>query len=256
MRAPDVYADNARLRAALRRRRTRPDGELTAFEERRDALVTTVTHELRTPLTNILGYAEMLADGDGGELSPAQRRGVAAILRNARRLHDTVSDLLLLDRANGPARAAPVDLSTVTAALHAEFAPLARDRGIALAGEAEPVRVDGDARQLARALRNLLDNAVKFTRRGEVRYRLRAEGAGAVLTVTDTGIGIPAGDLAGLFTPFHRASNAIDQAVPGPGLGLAIVRGIVTEHGGTVTARSRPGHGSTFTVTLPLAPAA
>ncbi|MET8154568.1 HAMP domain-containing sensor histidine kinase [Actinoplanes sp. NPDC049668] len=249
-----MAATSARMRAALRRG-FRPAGAPSGLDERVNALVATVTHELRTPLTNILGYAELLADGDGGELSPAQRRGVGAILRNARRLQDIVSDLLLLDRAAGApgAGAVPVGLSTVIAALHAEFAPVARERGIALAGEAEPVRVAGDARQLERALRNLLDNAMKFTHRGEIRYRLRADGARAVLTVTDTGIGIPAGDLAGLFTPFHRASNAMEQAVPGPGLGLAVVRGIVTEHGGTVTARSRLGHGSTFTVTLPLA---
>ncbi|MEU7901456.1 HAMP domain-containing sensor histidine kinase [Actinoplanes sp. NPDC049118] len=247
--------DHAVGRQRLHRRQSRLIRELRALDERKGAFVATVTHELRTPLTSILGYAEMLADGDAGELSPVQRRGVGAILRNARRLHDTVADLLLLDRANGPvgAPAVRVDLYAVIAALHAEFEPLARGRGTALTGEAEQVWVDADARQLERALRNLLDNAVKFTDRGEVRYRLRAEGASAVLTVADTGIGIPEGDLAGLFTPFHRAANAMDQAVQGSGLGLAIVRGIVTEHGGTVTVSSRLGHGSTFTVTLPLA---
>jgi two-component system phosphate regulon sensor histidine kinase PhoR len=168
-----------------------------------------------------------------------------------------VSDLLLLDRADGRAgaRIMPVDLSTVVVALHAEFDLRARGRQVALAGEAERVWVDGDARQLERALRSLLDNALKFTDRGEVRYRLCAEGASAVFTVTDTGIGIPEGDLAGLFTPFHRAVNAMELAVQGSGLGLAITRGIVTEHGGTVAVSSRLGHGSTFTVTLPLAAA-
>lgn len=237
--------------------RSRPAGARGALDERQDAFVATVTHELRTPLTNILGYAETLAAGDGGRLSPAQQRGIDAILRNARRLHETVSDLLLLDRVNGRAgaRVVRVDLSIVVAALHAEFELRARGREVALTGEAEQVWVDGDARQLERALRSLLDNAMKFTDRGEVGYGLRAEGASAVFTVTDTGIGIPEGDLAGLFTPFHRAANAMELAVQGSGLGLAITRGIVTEHGGTVAASSRLGHGSTFTVTLPLAAA-
>jgi signal transduction histidine kinase len=201
----------------------------------------------------------MLADGDGGDLSPSQQRGVTAILRNAHRLHDTVADLLLLDRANNTvgAAAAPVDLSEVTAVLHAEFEPPARGRELRLSGTAEQVFVDGDARQLERVLRNLLDNAVKFTRPGgTVSYRLRAVGGAAVLTVTDTGIGIPEADLAGLFTPFHRAANAMDQAVQGSGLGLAIVRNIVAEHGGSVIAESRLGRGSTFTVTLPAVGAA
>jgi signal transduction histidine kinase len=129
---------------------------------------------------------------------------------------------------------------------------LARGRDLALTGEADHVFVDGDARQLERALRNLLDNAVKFTGPGgAVAYRLRAVDHAAVLTVTDTGIGIPEADLAGLFTPFHRAVNAMDRAVQGSGLGLAIVRNIVAEHGGTVLAESQLGQGSTFTVTLP-----
>jgi signal transduction histidine kinase len=217
-----------------------------------------VTHELRTPLTSILGYTEMLTDGDGGELSPLQQRGVTAILRNAHRLNATVADLLLLDRANNSigAGASRLDLADVIATVRAEFEPPARGRDLTLTGEADPVWVDGDARQLERMLRNLLDNAVKFTGPGgRVACRLRDQDGTAVLTVTDTGIGIPEADLAGLFTPFHRAANAMHQAVQGSGLGLAIVRNIVTEHGGTVTAESRLGEGSTFTVTLPAAQA-
>ena len=101
-----------------------------------------------------------------------------------------------------------------------------------------------------------MDNAIKFSHPGgRIGCRLAAEGGRAVLTVTDAGIGIPADDLPGLFTPFHRATNAMDQAVQGSGLGLAIVADIVAEHGGSVTARSDVGHGSTFTVTLPAATA-
>ncbi|AGZ43067.1 putative two-component system sensor kinase [Actinoplanes friuliensis DSM 7358] len=268
---PEWSADERRLLATLARevdhavrqqrlqyRQARLINELRVLDERKDAFVATVTHELRTPLTSILGYTEMLADGDGGELSTMQQRGVTAILRNAHRLHETVSDLLLLDRANNTvgAGAVRVDLSAVTATVHAEFEPVARGREVTLTGTAEPVWVDGDAGQLERVLRNLLDNAMKFTGSGgEVTYGLCARDGRAVLTVTDTGIGIPEGDLAGLFTPFHRAANAMDQAVQGSGLGLAIVRNIVTEHGGSVTVSSRLAHGSTFTVSLPLVPA-
>ncbi|GAA3920590.1 ATP-binding protein [Actinoplanes auranticolor] len=269
---PDWTADERRLLATvarevdhtarqqrLQRRQARLITELRVLDERKNAFVATVTHELRTPLTSILGYTEMLADGDGGDLSPLQERGVTAILRNAHRLQETIGDLLLLDRANHAvgAAVARVDLAEVAAALLSEFEPLARRRELTLTGETEQVFVDGDARQLERAMRNLLDNAVKFTGPGgTVSYRLRAAPGGAVLSVTDTGIGIPPGDLAGLFTPFHRAANAMDQAVQGSGLGLAIVRNIVAEHGGSVTVESRLGEGSTFTVTLPVAAAA
>ncbi len=250
--------DHAMHQQRLHDRQRRLIRELRVLDERKDTFVATVTHELRTPLTSILGYTEMLADGDGGDLTPLQERGLGAILRNAHRLQATVADLLLLDKASAtigePATA--VDLAAVVTALHGEYASLAQGRGIVFAGEATAAWVTGDERRLARALRNLLDNALKFTGAGgTVTYRVGPDGGSAILAVTDTGIGIPAGDLGDLFTPFHRAANAMDRAVQGPGLGLAIVRTIVTEHGGTVGVTSRVDAGSTFTVTLPLIPA-
>ncbi|MGA5298472.1 ATP-binding protein [Nucisporomicrobium flavum] len=236
----------------LQHRQARLITELRVLDERKDAFVATVTHELRTPLTSILGYAETLADDDG-ELPPLHKRCVAAILRNAHRLHDTVSDLLLLDRsgASPGAGSVPVDLAAVAATVHAELEPVARSRGIGLTGDTAALWVNGDARRLEHLLRNLLGNAVKFTGTGgHVGYRVHADRDTAVVEVSDTGIGIPEADLPGLFTPFHRAANAMDQAVQGSGLGLAIVRTIVTEHGGTVEVDSKVGEGTTFTVRL------
>jgi signal transduction histidine kinase/CHASE3 domain sensor protein len=239
----------------LHQRQARLISELRVLDERKDAFVATVTHELRTPLTSILGYTEMLGDGDGGELTDTQRRSVAAILRNALRLQDTVGDLLALDRSGGPPGddAAPVDLAALAAGVHRELAGAAAAKDLLVAFDAEHVWVSGDAAQLQRALRHLLENAIKFTSPGgRVGCRLGPDGGGgAVVTVIDTGIGIPDGDLPGLFTPFHRAANAMDRAVQGSGLGLAIVHNIVAEHGGTVAVRSRVDEGSTFTVTLP-----
>ncbi len=263
---PDWAADERRLLAVLGReidhavrqrrlhhRQARLISELRMLDARKDAFVATVTHELRTPLTSILGYTEMLADGDGGELGPSQQRGVAAILRNALRLQETIGDLMLLDRAGEPPAAPePVDLAAVLSAACAAVSPLAHAKGLTVSVDAEPVVVFGDAGQLERAVHNLLDNAVKFTGRGgSVNCRLTAAGGRAHLEVTDTGIGVPADDLPGLFVPFHRAANAMDQAVQGSGLGLAVVRTIVTEHGGEVTVRSALGRGSTFGITLP-----
>ncbi|MFI5494123.1 ATP-binding protein [Actinoplanes sp. NPDC051859] len=238
----------------LRDRQARLITELRVLDERKDTFVATVTHELRTPLSSILGYAEMLTEGDAGDLAPMQQRGLAAILRNAHRLHDTVSDLLVLDPAQRATavHSVPVDLSAVAATLAAELAPQAGARDIGLTGETEPVWVEGDARRLERALRCLLDNAIKFSGTGgQVDYRVHASEGRAVVVVTDAGIGIPDGDLPGLFTPFHRAANAMDRAVQGSGLGLAIARSIVAEHGGTITVESKLDQGSTFTITLP-----
>ncbi|MFI5890336.1 ATP-binding protein [Actinoplanes sp. NPDC051513] len=246
--------DHTVRQARLRLRQSRLISELRVLDEQKDVFVSTVTHELRTPLTSILGYTEMLTDGESGDLSPAQQRGLSAILRNAHRLQATVADLLLLDRGNEHIGTdpEPVDLATMLTGVHDDAAPSARAKNVAGLLEAAPVWVRGDPVQLERALRKLVDNAIKFTPAGgRFELRLSSDGANAVITVTDTGMGIPADDLPGLFTPFHRAANAMDQAVQGPGLGLAIVRNIVLDHGGTVSARSELGNGSTFTVTLP-----
>jgi two-component system phosphate regulon sensor histidine kinase PhoR len=264
---PDWSADDLRLLAAVARdiqyaadqqllqyRQSRLIAELRALDERKDAFVATVTHELRTPLTGILGYTEMLADGDCGDLTARQERGVAAILRNARRLEATIGDLQLLDRGrSGDVVHTPVDLAALMAGTCAELAPVAEARSVTVTGGAGgPAWVCGDGGQLAHVLHNVVENAIKFSLPGgRVTWALAGGDGTVVLTVTDTGIGIAEDELPLLFTPFHRAANARDQAVQGTGLGLAIVRTIVTEHGGTVHLRSRLGAGTTCTVTLP-----
>ncbi|AEV83890.1 histidine kinase [Actinoplanes sp. SE50] len=232
-------------------------GQLRMLDQRKDVFIQTVTHELRTPLTSILGYAEMLADEDE-ELNPMQRRSLNAILRNGHRLQDTINDLLLLDR---PATAVdavtePLDLAVLATTVHAELQAAAQAKNLAVTLDAAPAWVRGDRTQLQRALRKLLENAIKFTAAGgSVTWGCDADSRHVTVTVTDTGIGIPPEDVSGLFTPFHRAGNAMDQAVQGPGLGLAIVRDIVRDHGGAIAVQSVVGRGTTFTVTLPAVPA-
>jgi signal transduction histidine kinase/CHASE3 domain sensor protein len=246
--------DHAIRQQRLALRQSRLISELRVLDEQKDVFVSTVTHELRTPLTSILGYTEMLTDGESGDLTPMQQRSLGAILRNAHRLQATVADLLLLDRDNERigAEAVPVDLAAMVAGLHDELAAAASAKNVDSVLDVDEAWVRGDGVQLERALRKLIDNAIKFTPSGgRFELRLSADGPNAVVTITDTGMGIPADDLPGLFTPFHRATNAMDEAVQGTGLGLAIVRNIVTEHGGTVSVRSEVGQGATFTVVLP-----
>ena len=139
--------------------------ELRTLDGRKDAFVATVTHELRTPLTSILGYIEMLADGDGGPLSSLQQRGVSAIARNALRLQETVGDLLLLDRSNGRVGMGPeaVDLAGVLSEVQTQLDAAAQARDVTLTVDAHPVWVAGDRGHLQRAIRNLVENAIKFT---------------------------------------------------------------------------------------------
>ncbi|WP_045744721.1 ATP-binding protein [Actinoplanes rectilineatus] len=234
--------------------------ELRLLDQRKDVFIQTVTHELRTPLTSILGYTEMISEEDFAGLSPLQRRALSAIMRNAHRLHDTIGDLVLLDRPDSGAvgEPEPLDLVAIATAVHHELGNAARSKDLTVtfsAAEADQAWVLGDRVQLQRALRKLLDNAIKFTPGGgSVSLLLTADDRTVTITVTDTGIGIPAEDVPGLFTPFHRAGNAMDQAVQGPGLGLAIVRDIIRDHSGTIAVQSVVGRGSTFTLTFPVAP--
>jgi two-component system phosphate regulon sensor histidine kinase PhoR len=240
----------------LQYRQARLITELRMLDHRKDVFIQTVTHELRTPLTSILGYTEMLTEDDGA-LSPMQKRSLSAIMRNAHRLHETIADLVLLDRpdAVGDVSSEPLDLGELATTVHTELENAARAKELAVTFATGECWVLGDRIQLQRALRKLMENAIKFTPAGgSVTCELTADAQTVSVAVTDTGIGIPAEDVPGLFTPFHRAGNAVDQAVQGPGLGLAIVRDIVSDHGGTIAVQSVVGRGSTFTLTLPAVP--
>ncbi|MBB2943646.1 signal transduction histidine kinase/CHASE3 domain sensor protein [Actinoplanes lutulentus] len=249
--------ERALRQLTLQYRQARLITELRMLDHRKDVFIQTVTHELRTPLTSILGYTEMLTE-ESGELSPLQKRSLSAIMRNAHRLHETIADLVLLDRpeAGSEVSSEPLDLGELATTVRTELENAARAKELSVTFDADECWVLGDRIQLQRALRKLMENAIKFTPSGgSVRCSLSADERSVSVAVTDTGIGIPAEDVPGLFTPFHRAGNAVDQAVQGPGLGLAIVRDIVSDHGGTITVQSVVGRGSTFTLTLPVVPA-
>ncbi|MGE3857865.1 MAG: sensor histidine kinase, partial [Dehalococcoidia bacterium] len=131
--------------------------------------------------------------------------------------------------------------------------PRAASRDIDVDLAVTPVRLTGDARRIAQVVDNLLSNAVKFTSPGgRVRVRVGTEGEHAFVEVDDNGIGIPAADLAGLFERFTRAANATRGAIPGTGVGLAIVKKLTEMHGGVVSVESTEGAGARFRVEIPL----
>jgi two-component system, OmpR family, phosphate regulon sensor histidine kinase PhoR len=220
--------------------------------------VASVSHELRTPLTSIVGYVEILADEDAGPLNPEQRRLLAAVERNGQRLLALIDDLLVLSRIEaGTLRLAraPFDLAALVASARQAVLP-------GLAGRALAIEVDvpealgpleGDAGQLERVLLNLLSNAMKFSPEGSaITVRAWREGGQVHVAVADEGIGIPFEEQSRLFERFFRSSLARERSIQGTGLGLAISKGIVERHGGTIAVDSKPGKGSTFTITLPL----
>ncbi|GGQ50303.1 ATP-binding protein [Couchioplanes azureus] len=218
--------------------------------------MSTVSHELRTPLTSIAGYLELLLDADAGELGPPQRKMLEVIGRNTRRLRELIEDILILSKIeSGSFRASrrPVDLTGLAENALAAMAPTAAKGGVELRTEVDrPLELIADPDQLERVLTNLLSNAVKFTpAKGTVTLVARRAGDEVLLSVSDTGMGIPSGEQQGLFSRFFRASNAVHRAIPGTGLGLAIVHKIVENHAGQISVESVEGSGTTVTVRLP-----
>lgn len=239
------------------------EAERSALEEMRevdrvkDAFVSTVSHELRTPITNIIGYTEMLEDGDFGRLNPDQSEATHRIGDNGRRLLALINDLLDLSALRAADSAvARQEVDMVKVVRNGEEAILPRLRTAQVSLEIDlppyPVSVLGEGAKLERVLVNLLSNAVKFTPpMGRVTVRLTQEGSWAIVEVADTGYGIPEKDLDQLFSQFFRSSLSQERHIQGTGLGLSIVRSIVEGHGGQVEVTSAVDVGTTFRVYLP-----
>lgn len=231
--------------------------EVRHLERSKGEFVSTVSHELRTPLTSISACVELLVDGDAGRVSAEQLRLLETIERSTARLRTLTEDILTISRIEAgelSATAGDVDMREVLEATRGTVMPIAERVGVHLCVEIPDSKavVRGVSAQLERAMTNLATNTVKFSRRGgSATMTLGCDATDVIVAVNDTGIGIPEEDVPKLFTRFHRASNAIDQAVQGTGLGLAIVHGIVLHHRGTVTVESRVDKGTTFTVRLP-----
>ena len=229
---------------------------LRELDRLKDEFIGMFSHELRTPLASILGYVEILMED--GLSAPDADHCVEVIDRNAKRLLRLAGDLQLLAQINSgqmPMEFRSADLADIAACAVDEMRPEAERKHIDLVLSATAVsRLTVDPTRIGQLLGNLLSNAVKFTPDGgKVEVKLGTEGDQAVLTVADTGIGIPAADRERIFERFFRTAIAKRQAIQGTGLGLTITQAIVAAHNGTIAVESE-GHGSTFTVRLPLGP--
>ena len=218
--------------------------------------IANVSHEIRTPLATIRGYAETLLDG-GLEDTHNRRKFVEIIQANGVRLNNIAADLLTLSELeSGRPEAQPgaVPLSEVLNGAIRAVEPAASVAGVRIvAGPIPDLRIRGHRLRLEQAFLNLLDNAVKFNKRGgEVRVSACLEREGAIqVRISDTGIGIPPADFSRIFERFYRVDKARSRQVGGTGLGLSIVKHAIEQVHGSVAVDSRLGHGSTFTVTLP-----
>jgi PAS domain S-box-containing protein len=230
---------------------------LAELDRVKTAFFSNVSHEFRTPLTLMLGPLEDVLARQGAALPAADRDDLQVVHRNGLRLLKLVNTLLDFSRIEAgrvEAIYTPTDLAALTTDLSSVFRSAIERAGLCFTIDcpalAAPVYVDREMWE--KVVLNLLSNAFKFTFEGQIVVRLRTVGDTAELSVTDTGIGIPAEELPRLFERFHRVEGARGRTYEGSGIGLALVQELVRLHGGAVRVASQPGQGSTFIVSLPL----
>ena len=227
------------------------------LDQIRSKVLSGVAHDLRTPLTAATGFAELLADGSAGPLNPGQAKLLDTISRSLGRLTGMVEELITTSRRDQErtrSNAAPVDVDALVSGAIQTTSMVAavRQQHLTAHLSLDGVKVRGDANRLDRALVNLLSNAVKFTPDGnEITVETSLSDDRVAISITDTGMGIAADEQERIFERYYRSVD-VATAISGSGIGLAIVKEIITQHGGTVEVRSEPGSGSTFTVYLPV----
>jgi len=229
--------------------------ELAELDRVKTAFFSNVSHEFRTPLTLIMGPVEQLRAALAGA-DRETREEIEVVRRNALRLGRLVNTLLDFSRIEAgrmQARFAPLDLAAVTAEFAGVFRSAVEAAGLTFEVDCPPLPepVYADRALWEKVVLNLLSNALKFTFEGSVRVAVRADGDRALVTVEDTGVGVPARELPRLFERFHRIDAPRARSTEGSGIGLALVKELVGMHGGTITASSVEGAGTAFAVSLP-----
>jgi signal transduction histidine kinase len=229
--------------------------ELSDAQKARERFLAVMSHEMRTPLNAIMGYADLLEMELDGPLTEGQRRHIGRIRVGGRHLLDLVNDVLDIARADArrlELDLRPVDLYAVIEEVVALLQSQASTKGLSLTVDTStPLpHVHADLQRLRQIATNLIGNAIKFTDEGSVSIRCDAPPGEVRMHVTDTGVGIDPDVLPLVFEDFYQAKNDLTREKGGSGLGLAIAKRLASIMGGTLSATSRLGEGSTFTLSL------
>jgi signal transduction histidine kinase len=216
-----------------------------------------MSHELRTPLNAILGFTEMIQDDLYGEVPAELKEPLADIQTNGQHLLRLINDVLDLSKIEAGRMELSVGdyvVEDVVSTVRASLRSLASERELEFTAEVEPNLpvAYGDGKRITQCLMNLVGNAIKFTKHGRVAIRVERAGDMLRYQVSDTGIGIPADQIAAVFAEFRQVDATTTRDFGGTGLGLSITKKFVELHGGQIWVESELGKGSTFYFTIPL----
>jgi signal transduction histidine kinase len=219
--------------------------------------LSSVNHELRTPVSAIIGYGRLVLRETEGQIPQLQRENLQDLLHNAERLLNQIDSLLdfaKIEAGKIEVKVEPVKLDDLIHSAASTFEPILNGGGVRLVREIAPgiPTMNTDREKLRQIILNLLDNAIKFTERGEIKIFASRQNGALKLVVSDTGKGIEKENLYRIFEDFHRGSAVNTSQYRGTGLGLAIVKRLVNRLGGEIGVESEVGKGSIFTVTIPL----
>jgi PAS domain S-box-containing protein len=228
---------------------------LREIDRLKSEFITTASHELRTPLTSVQMGVYLLLEGALGELTEKQNEVLQACRQDCERLDKLMRDLLDLSRieaGESQPQLATVSAEDLLTSAAEELRPQVEAKGLELGVNAamDLPRVSVDRLQIERVISNLVINALRHTKRGEIKISAEPRNSDLAISVSDTGTGIPAEYLPHIFDKFVQVPDA---PIGGAGLGLTIAKSIVEAHGGQISIQSQVGHGTTFTFTLPLA---
>jgi PAS domain S-box-containing protein len=230
--------------------------ERRAIERMKNEFISIASHELRTPLTSIRGSLGLVGSGLLGPVPERADHMIKLAIANSDRLIRLINDILDIERiesGRATMEMRPIELMDVVASSTVSIASAADAADVTLTTEVEPITVEADPDRVQQTLVNLIGNAIKFSPPGStVEVRAHANGSEAVISVCDTGRGIPQDKLATIFERFEQVDSSDARQKGGSGLGLAISRSIVQQHGGRIWVESELGKGSTFSFTLPL----
>lgn len=212
-----------------------------------------ISHELKSPLTPITAYLDLFLKERLGPITAEQREALEIMIRNSSHLQMLIGDIVDLNKLEAgkiPFAIELVSLKDIIENVVKDYAHIAKQKGISFHINVTLPSIEGDKKRLTQVFANLVNNALKFTSKGEISITAKKRGYRAFIDVRDTGIGIPKYALDNVFDKFYQVDRGATRKYPGTGLGLAICRAIIKAHGGEIWVESVPNQSTTFHILL------